>query len=146
MENGHEHSIFDLVIDHEGQNYLSEVAKWARLISIMGLIMGLIIAFAGILTTMLGDSISAFAGMGGLGPFIGFFSIIMGLVYLYPSWRLLKYATIFPSAIKKNDQLLLNEAFKNLKSCFRFWGILSLIILGFYAIAIVVQLFSSALS
>ena len=146
MENGNEHSIFDLVIDHEGQNYLTEMAKWAKLISIMGLIMGLIIAFAGILTTFLGDSIGAVAGMRGLGPFIGFFSIIMGLVYLYPSWLLLKYATIMPSAIKKNDQLLVNDAFKNLKSCFRFWGILALIILGFYAIAIIAQLFVSALA
>jgi hypothetical protein len=146
MENGNEHSIFDLVIDHEGQNHLTEMAKWAKLIAIMGLIMGLIIAFAGVLTTFLGDSIGTIAGMGGLGPYIGFFSIVIGLIYLYPSWLLLKYATIMPSAIKKNDQLLVNEAFKNLKSCFRFWGILALIILGFYAIAIMAQLFISALS
>ena len=145
MENGNEHSIFDLVIDHEGQSYLTEMAKWAKLISIMGLIMGLIIAFAGILTTFLGDSMGTIAGTRGMGPIIGFFSIIIGLVYLYPSWLLLKYATIMPSAIKKNDQLLVNDAFKNLKSCFRFWGILALIILGFYAIAILAQLFVPAL-
>jgi hypothetical protein len=51
-----------------------------------------------------------------------------------------------PTAIKKNDQLLVNEAFKNLRSCFRFWGILALIILGFYAIAIIAQLFISVLT
>ena len=146
MENRDEHTIFDLVIDPDTQNYLTEIAKWAKLLSIMGLIMGLIIAFAGVLTTILGDSIGSIAGMRGLGPFVGFFSIVIGLVYLYPSWLLLKYATIMPSAILKNDQLLVNEAFRNLKSCFRFWGILALIILGFYAIAIIAQLFVSALT
>lgn len=145
MENLTDRSIFDLVIDQDGQDHLTEIAKWAKLLGIMGIIMGLIIVFAGIITMLLGSAMDNLAGLRGLGPYIGFFSILFGLIYLYPSWLLLKYATAMPSAIKKNDQLQVNEAFKNLKACFRFWGILALVILGFYAIAIILQLFASAL-
>lgn len=143
MENQNETSLFDLVIDNDGQNNLLEIAKWAKLLSIMGLIAGLLVVFAGFIAILLGSSISTFAGMRGLGPIIGVISVIFGLFYLYPSWLLLKYATTMPSAIKKNDQLLVNESLKNLKSCFRFWGILALVILGFYALAFIINLFSS---
>lgn len=143
MENQNETSLFDLVIDNDGQNNLLEIAKWAKLLSIMGLIAGLLVVFAGFIAILLGSSISTFAGMRGLGPIIGVISVIFGLFYLYPSWLLLKYATTMPAAIKKNDQLLVNESLKNLKSCFRFWGILALVILGFYALAFIINLFSS---
>ena len=145
MENDKESSLFDLMIDHDGQNQLTEMAKWAKLIGIMGLIMGLVIAFAGMLSAILGPGSGVYDGLRGLGPILSTISVVVGLVYLYPSWLLLKYATQMPVAVKKNDQLLVNEAFKNLKSCFRFWAILALIVLGFYAIAIIAQLFSSAM-
>ena len=145
MENGKETSLFDLLVDHEGQDELMQLARWAKLVSIMGLIMGLVIAFAGLLSVIIGPRMEVYDGLKGLGPIISTISIIVGLIYLYPSWLLLRYATQMPVAIKSNNQQLVNEAFKNLKSCFRFWGILALIILGFYAVAIIIELFSSAL-
>lgn len=140
MENQNESSIFDLQIDHEANAYLSEIAKWAKLFSILGLIAGILIVLAGIVTSFISTSLNSFAGMRGMGPLIGVISAIFGAVYLYPSWLLLKFATTMPTALKKNDQLLVNEAFKNLKSCFKFWGIFSLIIIGLYAVIFILGL------
>ncbi len=140
MENQNESSIFDLQIDHEANMYLSEIAKWAKLFSILGLIAGILIVLAGIVTSFISTSLNSFAGMRGMGPLIGVLSVVFGAVYLYPSWLLLKFATTMPTALKKNDQLLVNEAFKNLKSCFKFWGIFTLIIIGLYAVVFILGL------
>src|SRR5690349_1103025 len=128
MEIQNDTSIFDLVIDQEGSRYLTEMAKWARLLSILGLILAVLMVIAGLVMALIGSSINSFAGLRGMGPAIGIIYIVLGLLYMYPSWVLLKFASVMPSALKKSDQLLVNEALKNLNSCFRFWGILSVII------------------
>jgi hypothetical protein len=137
MEIQNDTSIFDLVIDQEGSRYLTEMAKWARLLSILGLILAVLMVIAGLVMALIGSSINSFAGLRGMGPAIGIIYIVLGLLYMYPSWVLLKFASVMPSALKKSDQLLVNEALKNLNSCFRFWGILSVIIIGLYVLLIV---------
>ena len=129
MENQIESSIFDLQIDQEGSTYLTEIAKWAKLFSILGIIAGILIVLA---------------GMRGLGPFVGVLSVMFGAIYLYPSWLLLKFATGLPAGINKGDQALVNESFKNLKSCFKFWGIVSLVIIGLYILIFILGLLGSA--
>jgi uncharacterized oligopeptide transporter (OPT) family protein len=95
MEN--QDSIFELVIDSEFQNHLTEIAKWA--ISIMGIIAGLLITLAGIATALVGSSLNSIPGMRGLAAVPGVIVILFGLVYLYAGWLLLKYSTM-PSAIR----------------------------------------------
>src|SRR5688500_1030350 len=132
MENQIKSSIFDLQIDHEGSSYLTEIAKWSKLFSILGVIVVILIVLVDIVTAFFSTSLNSLAGLRGLGPFVGVLSLLFGAIYLYPSWLLLKFATVLPAALKKGDQLLVNESFKNLKSCFKFWGIVSLIIISLY--------------
>jgi len=144
MENQNESSLFDLQIDNEGSSYLFEIAKWAKLFGILGLIGGVIIILAGLMTAFLSSSLNSFAGLRGFGPVIGIFSVLISIVYLYSSWLLLKFATTMPTGLKKNDQLLVNEALKNLKIFFRFLGILSLVIIGVYAALFIIGLIGQA--
>ena len=144
IENQNDTSIFDLVIDQEGSNYLTETAKWARLLSILGLILSALMVLGGIAVAFLGTTLNNISGLRGLGPYLGIIYLLLGLLYLYPSWMLLQFATTISSGLKKSDQVLVNEGLKNLKSCFRFWGILSLIIIGIYAVAIVGALIFSS--
>jgi len=144
IESQNDTSIFDLVIDQEGSNYLTETAKWAKLLSILGLILSGMMVLGGIAVAFLGTTINSIAGLKGLGPFLGIIYLLLGLLYLYPSWMLLQFATTISSGLKKSDQVLVNEGLKNLKSCFRFWGILSLIIIGIYAVVIVGALIFSS--
>jgi hypothetical protein len=144
MENQIEASIFDLQIDQEGSTYLAEIAKWAKLFSILGIIAGILIVLAGIVTAFFSSSLDSLAGLRGLGPFVGVLSVMFGAIYLYPSWLLLKFATGLPAGINKGDQALVNESFKNLKSCFKFWGIVSLVIIGLYILIFILGLLGSA--
>ena len=144
IENQNDTSIFDLVIDQDGSNYLTETAKWAKLLSILGLILSVLMVLGGIAVAFLGTTLNNISGLRGLGPFLGIIYLLLGLLYLYPSWALLQFATTISSGLKKSDQVLVNEGLKNLKSCFRFWGILSLIIIGIYAVAIVGALIFSS--
>ena len=145
MENQHESSIFDLQIDDEASTYLTEIAKWSKFFAVLGLVGGLLVILAGLVTAFLSSSISTFAGMRGMGPMIGILSVLVSVLYLYPSWLLLKFATNMPTALKKNDQLLVNESLKNLKSCFKFWGIVTLIVVGLYVLIFVINLVAQAL-
>lgn len=137
MEPYNDSSIFDLVIDHEASNYLTDTAKWARLLSILGLIVSILMVFAGLFIAFTGASLSSFGtGIRSIGPILGISYLVLGFVYMYPSWMLLRFASGMPPALKKNDQVLVNDALKNLNSCFRFWGVLSVIIIALYVLVI----------
>ena len=144
MESQFESSIFDLQIDDEASGYLTEIAKWSKFFAILGFIGGVFITLAGLVTAFLSSSLDSFAGLRGMGPAVGIFFVILSAAYLYPSWLLLKFATNMPTGLKKNDQLLVNDAFKNLKTCFRFWGVLTLIIIGLYVLVFIAGLIGQA--
>jgi uncharacterized oligopeptide transporter (OPT) family protein len=85
-------------------------------------------------------------GMEGVGnPYFGAgFRVGLAIVYIiliatwfFPLFYMLRFAGKMKTALAGNDQQALNIAFQNLKICFRFIGIVTIIILAFYAIAIV---------
>lgn len=47
-------------------------------------------------------------------------------------------------ALAAKDQVSLNNSFRNLKRCFRYLGILTMVILGFYALALVGGIIAAA--
>lgn len=128
-------SIFDGVIDEESSRFLGETAKWAKALSVLSLILGGLMSAAGILIAIVGPGITIIPGLR-LGPVVGIVYLCLGLVYLYPGWMLLQFASSLPSAMQKHDQPLVNKAFINLRNCFRFWGILSVVMIGLYLLVI----------
>lgn len=130
-----------LIVTEDIRSYIYETAKWTKFLSIMGFIFcGFIIIAAftiPALMSTLGDSMgpgSAFAKVGG--GFLTFIYLLMGLLYFYPSLLLFKYATAAKKAVLFGDQLSLGIAMSKMKSFFKFWGILTIIILALYAIII----------
>lgn len=137
MDGVKESSIFELVIDQEGSDYLKETAKWAKFLSILGLIVGIIMVLAGVVLTFMGGSLGEAMNIPGFGALIGILYLGLGLIYLYPCWKMLQFAGTMPVGLQKSDQTLVNEALRNLKTSFRFWGILSLVIIGLYLLVFV---------
>jgi hypothetical protein len=97
---------------------------------------------------------SKMPGMGTIGSFfggfIGFVYLLMALVYYFPSKYLYDFSTYIKQAILIDDQESLEYAFSKLKSLFRFWGILMIVLLCLYALmilfAIIVGVFAATLS
>jgi heme/copper-type cytochrome/quinol oxidase subunit 2 len=137
-------NLFELQIDQASQNYLSESARWARFLSIMGFIAcGLMVLggllFGSLFSSMMKNAEQETAAIAG-GLFSTFYaaSAIMGAVLIFfPSLYLFRFSSKMRLATNNNDQSALTDSIKNLKSFFKFYGIVTIVILSIYALAIV---------
>lgn len=121
----------ELVLDEKSQLFLTEVRKWTMFMAIIGfiflgllVIMGLIIAFVG-----------SFFGsyLGGIERFLIFFVyIIIGGLYFFPIYYLLKFSVNMKRAIEQSEQKDLTIAFEYLKSHYKFIGILTIVVISLY--------------
>lgn len=128
----------DFIITDAIRGYLSESARWGKFIAIIGFVfagLGVI----GILVA--GGSMAAFGTGAGGGIIILVYLVIM-LITVIPIYYLYQFATKMQVALRDNDQIYLQSAFENHKAMFKFYGIFMAIILGIYALALIVGLFA----
>ena len=136
VENGE-----NLVIDWRSKEFLKETAKWTKFLAILG--------FVGIGLMVLGSLVMLFAPSSlmsnGDFPFGG--KIFMMLLYLafavlyyFPISYLYQFSENTKKAIENNDNNAIRDAFEFLKSHYKFMGILTIILLAFYAIMIFIWL------
>ena len=143
MEQNITPNTFALQVDNGNIPYLAEAAKWAKFLAILGFIFcGLIIiaaVFAGpLISTAFSQlepeatSISAMSG-----TVIIVYYVLIALLYFFPCLYLFNFASKMQATIRSNDQIYLNNSFKNLKSFFKFWGILTVIFLCILVIGMI---------
>ena len=140
-------NLFELHVDHNGSSFLREIAKWSKFLSIVGFIMIglmiLVILFAGsTMATMFSATQYGEAGSLIGMIYIGVVAAVM-LIYFFPCLYLFKFATKMQIALRNNDQDTLNASFENLKSCFKFMGIFTIICLALYALVFVFGMFAA---
>ena len=133
--------MFELQVDHEASIYLKEAARWAKFLAILGFIgCGLVVLF-GLFAGSIFARLYSRAGMdgamvSGYGAGYAIFYILMALLYFFPCLYTYNFGSKMQVALRSNDQTQLNQSFKNMKSCYRFMGILTIIWLGLVAIGI----------
>ncbi|MFL5747520.1 MAG: DUF5362 family protein [Niastella sp.] len=140
-------NLFELQVDQQSIGYLSETARWAKFLSIVGFVVcGFIVIFA----LFFGSIMSVISKMGsGSDSFssstlaIGNYAfsivyIIIALLYFFPCLYLFNFSSKMQTALRNNDQINLNAALGNLKSCFKFVGILTIVVLSFYLLGTIV--------
>jgi hypothetical protein len=138
------------------KDYLFTAAKWAGFLGIVGFVMSGLLAVAAFFISSLMNAFGGMAAMQGsrgaasigsaAGAFITIFYLgfaVLGILYASYMYN---FGTKTKAAILSNDSELLTEGFKNLKSMFRFSGILTAIVLGFYAVLIVFSLIGVAIA
>ena len=138
-----------LGITPEIKSYLKETAKWAKLISIVNFvalgIMVLMGLFMGTIMGKLTGDMPPEMASPGLGLIGGVFSTIFFLAFaallFFPALYLYRFATKMKTALAADDQVFLSESFKNLKSFYKFTGILVAIGIALYALGLVLALF-----
>ncbi len=142
-------NLFELQLDPSSLNYLNESARWARFLAIIGFIScGLMIivgvffgsVMSGLMTNAGSESAAVMSG--------GFFSIIyilISLLLFFPSLYLFNFSSKMRKAFQNNDQQILTDSLKNLKSFFKFYGIFTVIILSIYALALIAAIFGALL-
>ena len=144
-----------LQLGYEGIQYLLNISKWSRFIAIIGFIMVGFTVIIGLGLFAFASTISAFAlknGPEGSSPFLclldgGFMSVsylLIALFYFIPLNYLYKFSTQMKVAIETLDSNLLTQSFKNLKSHYKFIGIITLIIVSLYGLAFLTIVLSGA--
>ncbi|HUQ66025.1 MAG TPA: DUF5362 family protein [Flavitalea sp.] len=132
-------SIFELQFDQQSISYLGEAARWAKFLAIIGFVFcGLLVIFALFAGSIMGAMMSSMgsAGMVGSGVLTVIY-LVLTAVYFFPCLYLYKFASQMQTAIQSNEQLKVQSSFRNLKACFRFMGILFIIMIAIYILAIV---------
>jgi hypothetical protein len=150
MEEDYTSNTFLLQVDNGNIPYLTEAAKWAKFLSIIGFIICAMLVLTGVfwgtfLAASFAEVDSEFKSLEGIGT--GLFTIwfvIIALLYFFPSLYLFNFASKMQTALRNSDQISLNTSFKNLKSCLKFWGIFLIIILCFYALVIIFAILGTA--
>lgn len=136
-----------LEIDMTNGAYLGETARWAKFLSIVGFVLcGIIILFglfaSTFFSTIMADNPAM--QMRGMGTMLTILYIVLGVIYFFPCLYLFRFADRMKLALRVRDQTMLNDSFRSMKSCFRFMGIVIIVFLAFYAVAIVAGIVAAA--
>jgi hypothetical protein len=131
---------FELQLNESAKGFLKEAAKWAYFLSILGYIgigiLVLIAVFAGSIFAKMGSMTPGMSGFGGMGFVFSFIYIIMAAVYFFPIYYINQFASKAKLALQTNDSETLATSFGYLKSHYKFFGIISLIMVCLYALVI----------
>lgn len=115
---------------------LKEISRWTMFFSILGFVFIGLMVLAGF---FMGSLIPKLSGQEESLPFPGFlFGIIyafMGIIYFPPVLFLFKFTRGIRNALNNNNSGEMDQAFQNLKSHYRYIGILVAIILTIYILA-----------
>ena len=136
MEQQHDLLSNDLYVTEIAQQNLLASARWGKFLSIVGFIgCGLMIVGGIIFSTILSGSEQFSRLPIGVG-FIGAIYVIMAVLLFFPCLFLFKFSVKMRDAITNVRQDSFEASLENMKLMYKFYGILTIIILGFYALAI----------
>ena len=138
MENQNNLTLNDLAVDS-----LRESAKWTMFLSIVGFIFIGLMFIGGAVTIVSLSAITDEPEFGGMNPFgavknfIGIIYLVMAAIYFFPVLYLYKYSKGVKEAINFSNSEVLADALQNLKSHYKFVGILTIVLLCLYALAFI---------
>ena len=136
MEQNQNSSLFQLNLDAQNSYTLRSAASWARVLGIVGMILGIFFVILGILVQQVVTSPGASStyrsaglsassiGAAGLAAYI-----IMGLICIVSSIFALNAGNKISRGLRTNDQATLNAGFAGARNYFAFWSIMIILIL-----------------
>ena len=134
MDQNQNTSLFQLNLDAQNSYTLRSAASWARVLGIVGLIIGGLCVVSGILvqqTLNQGGSYYRSSGISanalGNAGLVGY--LVMALVMLVSSMFALNAGNKISRGLKANDQATLNAGFAGARNYFAFWAILLILFL-----------------
>ena len=149
-------SLFSLTIDPLAKSHLLETAKWARFLAIVGFVFLAFAVLLGVYSTVTVNRFEEdYREMGGLGSEgvlspagtgVAVMYIIMAVIWFFPLLFTLRFANQMRNALQGNNQELLSASFHNLKVCYRYLGIITVIFLVMIALSMLFGIMGMALS
>ena len=120
--------------------FMRETVKWAKFLAICSFVgLGLMV-LVGVVFLFLSVSAPGPAEMKISTSAVGIFYILIALLYFFPAIYLYRFAIASAEAINTLNDDTLEEGLENLKSLFRFTGILMIIVLSLYAVGFILAI------
>lgn len=118
-------------LSEKTKHSLNETRKWTSFLSILGFVFIGLIVVGGF---SIGTIMSAFSdeSLPFPGYTLGFVYLIIGAIYFFPIYYLFKFSTHMKEALLHNTEESIEDAFVNLKSHYKFVGIITIVILSMY--------------
>lgn len=134
-----------LIVTEEMRSYFYDMGKWARFLSVVGFVIS---AFLTLSSFGIGAAVTANPAMlSQLGPLAGIgatgitiFYLLLALLFFYPSLLLLRFSAKGRQGILFGDQENFNDAIYHVKSLFKFWGVLTIVLIASYFLLIIAVL------
>jgi hypothetical protein len=130
----------ELNLSEKAVGFLKEVSYWSKILSIIGFV-GIGIMLIASFVIMFGLSSSSFGGPFSEFPSMaigyGIMYIAMAVLYFFPVYYLYNFSIKTTQAIKDNDSNGIEQGLEQLKSHYKFVGILMIVMMVAYALAIV---------
>ena len=137
MENSSENKTLE--ISPSSLNHLNSTWKWTMFLSVLGFIfLGLLIIFGLVTSTFLTAFKSKEVSLGIPESMFIVVFIVVAAVYFFPVFYLFRFSRYMRDAIQMLNREKLEKAFKNLRIYFTYVGVLVIIVLSIYLLAIVV--------
>lgn len=130
-------------LNHESLAYLSETRKWTLFLSILGFIF---VGFLVIGSFSVGAWVSMFGATLGIplpGASVIVLYLILALIYFFPIYYLYKFGSLTKRGIAEMDNATITLGFKNLKSHYKYVGILTIVLLSIYFLVFGIMLLTS---
>lgn len=139
MENP-EHNLF---LNKENLHDLNEIRKWTYFLAILGFIG---VAFMIIVALFIGSFLESSGQQMPVphGALTGMY-LLIAIIYFFPVLYLFKFSTSIRKALYENNEHQLTTAFGNLKRHYKFLGILTIILISVYTLAILFAILGVAL-
>ncbi|QKJ30575.1 hypothetical protein HQ865_12675 [Mucilaginibacter mali] len=134
-----------MVLSQEAQYYLQQIGKWASFLGIVGFVfcglffimaifIGSIFAMMSKISPMYAQNPAASA----MGPMLSVIYIVFDAIYFILVLYLYQFAVRIKRGIAFVDNAMVTSAFSKLKSFFKAWGIITIVLLSFYALIFVI--------
>jgi hypothetical protein len=148
-----QHQLSELSIDSVAAEQLRSIAGWGKFLSIIGFIVCGLMILGGIFFGQLFSSMSGAYGGSPYGDQVAstmattmtVVYVVMAIVFFIPTLFLFQASAKLKAALYTTDQQLLNEGLMKMKATFRFWGIITIIILSIYALIFIFAILGSAM-
>lgn len=142
----------DLTVTTISRGFLTETAKWTKFLAIMGFIgcgFMAIAAFAVpfLMSIMPGNEMMPLGGamLKGMGAMLTVIYLGFAVLLLMPCLYLYRFSSKMKSALLQTDANVLDSSFGNLKSFFKFYGIMTIILLSFYGLIFIIAIIGGTL-
>lgn len=135
-----------LKVTEDMRSYIYDMAKWANFLGIVGVVISIFMLMGALVigpTLKTNPELAKMMGQLGHidGSILSVVFFIYALAFFYPSFLLVKYAAKAKQGVLYGDQHSLDEGFRKLKSLFKYFGVLTIIITGLYLMTIFGNLF-----